>query len=152
MNVTSMTQSFDFAKAPGHLVRRAHQISVALFMAELSGEDVTPVQFAILNAVMDTPGIDQVTLAGRVAFDAATSGSVIGRLETKGWIRREPDQADKRRKILGLTPAGQEATVQMKHAVERVQANWLKPLNESEAKTLINLLAKVVAGHQLDTP
>jgi len=152
MNVTSMTQSFDFAKAPGHLVRRAHQISVALFMAELSGEDVTPVQFAILNAVMDTPGIDQVTLAGRVAFDAATSGSVIGRLETKGWIRREPDQADKRRKILWLTPAGQEATVQMKHAVERVQANWLKPLSESEAKTLINLLAKVVAGHQLDTP
>jgi len=143
-----MTQSFDFAQAPGHLVRRAHQIAVALFMTELSGEDVTPVQFAILNAVMDTPGIDQVTLAGRVAFDAATSGSVIGRLETKGWIRREPDQADRRRKILWLTPAGQEATMQMKQAVERVQASWLKPLNESEAQTLVTLLAKVVSGHE----
>ena len=145
-----MTQSFDFAQAPGHLVRRAHQIAVALFMTELSGEDVTPVQFAILNAVMDTPGIDQVTLAGRVAFDAATSGSVIGRLETKGWIRREPDQADRRRKILWLTPAGQEATMQMKQAVERVQASWLKPLNESEAQTLVTLLAKVVSGHEQD--
>ena len=143
-----MTQSFDFAQAPGHLVRRAHQIAVALFMAELSGEDVTPVQFAILNAVMDTPGVDQVTLAGRVAFDAATSGSVLGRLETKGWIRREPDQADRRRKILWLTPSGHEATVQMKQAVERVQTNWLKPLSESEAQTLITLLAKVVAGHE----
>ena len=117
-------------------------------MAELSGEDVTPVQFAILNAVMDTPGVDQVTLAGRVAFDAATSGSVLGRLETKGWIRREPDQADRRRKILWLTPTGHEATVQMKQAVERVQTNWLKPLSESEAQTLITLLAKVVAGHE----
>ena len=29
---------------------------------------------------------DQVTLAGRVAFDAATSGSVIGRLEARGWV------------------------------------------------------------------
>lgn len=145
-----MTQSFDFAQAPGHLVRRAHQIAVALFMAELSGEDVTPVQFAILNAVMDTPGVDQVTLAGRVAFDAATSGSVIGRLETKGWIRRESDQADRRRKLLWLTPAGQEATVQMKQAVERVQANWLMPLSESEAQTLVALLAKVVSGHELD--
>ena len=76
-----MTQSFDFAQAPGHLIRRAHQIAVALFMTELSGEDVTPVQFAVLNAVMDTPGIDQVTLAGRVAFDAATSGSVIKKAE-----------------------------------------------------------------------
>jgi DNA-binding MarR family transcriptional regulator len=145
-----MTQSFDFAQAPGHLVRRAHQIAVALFMAELSGEDVTPVQFAILNAVMDTPGVDQVTLAGRVAFDAATSGSVIGRLETKGWIRRESDQADRRRKLLWLTPAGQEATVQMKQAVERVQANWLMPLSESEAQTLVALLAKVVSGHEQD--
>jgi len=143
-----MTRSYDFAQAPGHLVRRAHQIAVALFMTELSGEDVTPVQFAILNAVMDTPGVDQVTLAGRVAFDAATSGSVIGRLETKGWIRREPDQADRRRKILWLTPTGHEATVQMKQAVERVQTNWLKPLSESEAQTLITLLAKVVAGHE----
>ena len=143
-----MTQSFDFAQAPGHLVRRAHQIAVALFMAELNGEDVTPVQFAILNAVMDTPGVDQVTLAGRVAFDAATSGSVIGRLETKGWMKREPDQADRRRKILWLTPAGQAATLQMKQAVERVQTNWLKPLSPSEAQTLIDLLAKVVAGHE----
>lgn len=147
LNVTPMTQSFDFAQAPGHLVRRTHQIAVALFMSELSGEDVTPVQFAILNAVMDTPGVDQVTLAGRVAFDAATSGSVIGRLETKGWIRREADQADRRRKILWLTPAGQEATVQMKQAVERVQSKLLSPLTESEAQTLTSLLAKVVASH-----
>ena len=150
-NVMLMTQSFDFAQAPGHLVRRAHQIAVALFMTELSGEDVTPVQFAILNAVMDTPGVDQVTLAAQVAFDAATSGSVIGRLETKGWIRREPDQADRRRKILWLTPAGHAATLQMKQAVERVQTNWLKPLNQSEAQTLMALLAKVVAGHEQGT-
>lgn len=149
-NVTPMTQSFDFAQAPGHLVRRAHQIAVALFMTELSGEDVTPVQFAILNAVMDSPGVDQVTLAARVAFDAATSGSVIGRLETKGWIKREPDQADRRRKILWLTPAGHAATLQMKQAVERVQTNWLKPLSQAEAQALIDLLAKVVAGHEQD--
>jgi DNA-binding MarR family transcriptional regulator len=142
------TQSFDFAQAPGHLVRRAQQIAVALFMAELSSEDVTPVQFAILNAVMDTPGIDQITLAGRVAFDAATSGSVIGRLETKGWIRREPDSTDRRRKLLWLTASGEEASLQMKTAVEQVQLNLLKPLNQEDAATLVRLLSKLVAGHE----
>ena len=129
-------------------MRRAQQIAVALFMTELAVEDVTPVQFAILNAVMDTPGIDQITLAGRVAFDAATSGSVIGRLETKGWIKREPDQVDRRRKLLWLTPLGQESTLLMKNAVERVQDNLLKPLNEAEAQQLVNLLSKLVAGHE----
>jgi len=143
-----MKNSFDFAQAPGHLVRRSHQIAVALFMSELSTEDVTPVQFAILNAVMDTPGVDQVTLANRVAFDAATSGSVIGRLETKGWIRREPDLVDRRRKLLWLTPTGQEATLQMKRAVEQVQEKMTSPLSPEEAQTLTVLLAKLVAGHE----
>ena len=143
-----MNNSFDFAQAPGHLVRRAHQIAVALFMSELSAEDVTPVQFAILNAVMDTPGVDQVTLANCVAFHAATSGSVIGRLETKGWIRREPDQVDRRRKLLWLTPAGQDATLQMKRAVEQVQEKITSPLTPEEAQALRVLLAKLVAGHE----
>ena len=147
-----MNNSFDFAKAPGHLVRRAQQIAVALFMAELAAEDVTPVQFAILNAVMDTPGIDQITLAGRVAFDAATSGSVIGRLEAKGWIKREPHQIDRRRKMLWLTPAGQAAILQMKDAVERVQDSLLKPLSQDEAQQLVGLLSKLVAGHELEAP
>jgi DNA-binding MarR family transcriptional regulator len=145
-----MNKSFDFAQAPGHLVRRAHQIAVALFMSELASEDVTPVQFAIMNAVMDTPGVDQVTLANRVAFDAATSGSVIGRLEAKAWIRREPDQLDRRRKLLWLTPAGQEATLQMKRAVDLVQEKILSPLSSEEAQTLVALLAKLVDGHERD--
>lgn len=143
-----MNKSFDFAQAPGHLVRRAHQIAVALFMSELATEDVTPVQFAILNAVMDTPGVDQVTLANRVAFDAATSGSVIGRLEAKAWIRRESDQLDRRRKLLWLTPAGHEATLQMKRTVEQVQEKILSPLNSEEAQTLSALLIKLVDGHE----
>ena len=147
-----MNKSFDFAKAPGHLVRRAQQIAVALFMAELAAEDVTPVQFAILNAVMDTPGIDQITLAGRVAFDAATSGSVIGRLENKAWIRREPHPIDRRRKLLWLTPAGHTATLQMKTAVERVQENLLKPLSQEESQQLATLLSKLVAGHEHNAP
>jgi DNA-binding MarR family transcriptional regulator len=143
-----MNKSFDFAQAPGHLVRRTHQIAVALFMSELASEDVTPVQFALLNAVMDTPGVDQVTLANRVAFDAATSGSVIGRLETKGWVRRESDQLDRRRKLLWLTPAGYDATLQMKRSVDLVQEKILGPLNAEEAQTLLALLTKLVAGHE----
>jgi len=141
-------QSFDFAQAPGHLVRRAQQIAVALFMAELGAEDVTPVQFALLNAVMDTPGGDQITLAGRVAFDAATSGAAIGRLEVKGWIQREADPLDRRRKLLWLTPSGQEATLRMKQAVERVQNQLLRPLNAREAEVFVSLLSKLVAAHE----
>jgi len=139
-----MSQSFDFAHAPGHLIRRAQQIAVSVFSERMSSFDVTPVQFAVLNALMDTPGIDQVTLSGRVAFDAATSGSVIGRLESKGWIRREADAKDRRRKLLWLTRQGERATLKMKPQVTLVQTQILDPLDTDEQKRLMELLAKLV--------
>lgn len=143
-----MAKSFDFQHAPGHLIRRAHQTAVAIFMEEAGGFEVTPVQFAILNALMDDPGEDQVTLAGRVAFDAATSGSVIGRLEAKGWIRREADPLDKRRKLLWVTPEGEKAVQRMKRAVARAQGRILGPLQADEQAQLLVLLGKLVAGHE----
>jgi len=141
-----MSQSFDFAHAPGHLIRRAQQIAVAVFAEHLAAFDVTPVQFAILNALMDAPGTDQVSLATRVAFDAATFGSVIGRLETKGWVRREASPQDRRRKLLWLTLEGEKAVLTMAPQVAQVQALILQPLQAQEQQQLLGLLAKLVSA------
>lgn len=139
-----MPKSYDFRHAPGHLIRRAHQQSVAIFMEETADFGVTPVQFAILNALIEDPGEDQVTLAGRVAFDAATFGSVIGRLEAKGWVRRKPDAQDRRRKLLWVTPEGERAAMAMKRAVAKAQARILGPLEPGERDQLLGLLDKLV--------
>lgn len=143
-----MAKSFEFGKAPAHLIRRAHQLSASIFMEEATDFGVTPVQFAMLNALMDDPGLDQVSLASRVAFDAATSGSVIGRLESKGWIRREADEQDRRRKRLWITPEGQAVAQQMKRAAQNTQNRLLAPLAEPEREQLVQLLAKLVAAHE----
>ena len=37
-----MAKSFDFQHAPGHLIRRAHQLAVAIFMEETGDFDITP--------------------------------------------------------------------------------------------------------------
>lgn len=140
-----MPKSFDFRHAPGHLVRRAHQLSVAMFMEETAEFGVTPVQFAILNALIDDPGEDQVTLAGQVAFDAATFGSVIGRLEAKGWVRRQPDAQDRRRKLLWVTPEGERAAVAMKRSVAKSQVRLLAGLEPAERDQLVKLLDKLVS-------
>ncbi len=144
-----MTPSFDLNAAPGHLIRRAHQISVAVFNRHLAAADVTPVQFAILNALLDTPGIDQITLAKRVAFDPATSGSVIGRLESKGWVERRADEVDRRRKLLVLTPLGLEALAGMQADVVQVQADILSPLAAHEQAQFMHLIRRFVAGHEM---
>lgn len=144
-------KSFNFEAAPGHLIRRAQQLAVAVFMEETAGFDATPVQFAILNALMDDPGEDQVTLAARVAFDAATFGSVIGRLEGKGWVRRESAAQDKRRKLLWTTPEGEAVAARMTRVVSRAQARIVSPLMAAERSELARLLGKLVAGHESAT-
>lgn len=141
-----MAKGFDFRHAPGHLIRRAHQVSVGIFMEEMAN-DVTPVQFAILNALMEAPGEDQVTLARKVAFDAATFGSVIGRLEARGWVRREADPADRRRKLLRVTEEGADAARAMRRSVVKVQQRILAPLDAAEREQLLVLLDRLVAGH-----
>ena len=146
-----MPSSFDLAQAPGHLIRRAQQIAVAEFTRAAADHDVTPVQFAFLKAMMDTPGADQITLANQVAFDAATSGSVIGRLEAKGWVRREADTQDRRRKRLFVTPEGAAALEGMNAAVAQAQINMLAPLAPQDRAEFMRLLAQLVAGHEAGT-
>lgn len=143
-----MPKSFDFEHAPGHLIRRAHQLAVAIFMEETAGFDITPVQFAILNALIADPGEDQVTLAAKVAFDAATFGSVIARLESKGWVRREPDGQDRRRKRLWVTPEGERAALSLRRIVGKVQSRIVGPLDPAERDQFVRLLGKVVTGQQ----
>ena len=143
-----MNKRLDVATAPGHLIRRAQQIAVSIFADRLAASDITPVQFAILNALSETPDIDQVTLAKRVAFDPATSGSVIGRLEAKGWLTRQAHATDRRRKLLVITPTGLQALAGMQTAVADVQSQILAPLNAGEQKQFVDLLARLVAGHE----
>jgi DNA-binding MarR family transcriptional regulator len=143
-------KSIDLQATPGHLIRRAQQIAVSIFAEQLSSADITPVQFAILNALLGSPGIDQVSLAKRVAFDPATSGSVIGRLEAKGWVARKADPNDRRRKLLVVTRAGVQALGLVQADVARIQEKILSPLSPQEQGQFVRLLSRLVQGHPTD--
>ncbi len=138
-----MATSFDFTQAPGYLIRRAHQTSMAIFAEELGSYEVTSLQFAILQALVDEPGSDQISIAQRVALDAATSGSVILRLEERGWLRREASPTDKRRKLLWLTPEGEKQAMDMKKPARKVQQRLLTALTDDEREQLVSLLKRV---------
>jgi MarR family transcriptional regulator, lower aerobic nicotinate degradation pathway regulator len=138
-----MATSFDFSQAPGYLIRRAHQTSMAIFSEELGSYEVTSLQFAILQTLVDEPGADQITVAQRVALDAATSGSVIMRLEERGWLRREPSPLDRRRKLLWLTAEGEKMAMDMKKPARKVQQRLLAGLSEAEKGQFLEMLKKI---------
>jgi len=138
-NVDSI--STDLYQQPGHLIRRAHQISVSVFLETVGGA-LTPIQYAMLRALQEEPGIDQVTLARRVALDNSTAANTAARLEAKGWISREI--LPRRQRRLVLTPEGESLMQRLLPAIRELNRVLLKRLEAAERRELIRLLAKFV--------
>lgn len=137
----------DIHSAPGHLIRRAHQISTALFTEECAKFDLTAVQYAALRAIGATPGIDATRLSALIAFDRSTIGDVLDRLEQKGWIARQSALTDRRIKTIELSAHGRTLLHQVEPAVERVQERILAPLAPPDRDRFIALLQQLANLH-----
>ncbi len=134
----------DVYSKPGHLIRRAQQIAVALFMEECAAFDITPVQYASLVAIREHAGLDATRLSALVAFDRSTLGSVLERLEAKGLIGRSGSSRDKRVKTLRLTREGLRLLRDVEPAVARAQERILAPLRPADRRRLLTLLTELV--------
>lgn len=137
---------------PGHLIRRLNQISVSVFSERVgeAGHDVTPVQFAALNAIEADPGLDQARLAGLIAYDRVTIGGVVDRLVQKGYVKRTVSRRDRRARELELTPAGKETLAMLRPVVRRIQNEIIGGLTDEEKQTFLALLKKTAdAGNVL---
>jgi MarR family transcriptional regulator, lower aerobic nicotinate degradation pathway regulator len=128
---------------PGHLIRRAHQVSTALFAEECGKFGLTSVQFAALYAVRAAGELDATRLAERIAFDRATIGDVLDRLEAKGWVARAGSHDDRRIKLIRLTANGAALLKRVEPAVLRVQERLVAPLSPADRKRFLTLLSRV---------
>jgi len=126
---------------PGHLIRRAQQIAVSKFH-DVHGRHVTPIQYAILCTLDETPGIDQVTLAQLIAVDTSTTADIAARLEAKGWILREV--MPRRQRRLSLTSAGGEVLRELRPGREAMAADLMGSLEPAERLEFMRLLRKFV--------
>lgn len=133
---------------PGHLIRRAQQVSTAIFSDEMAAFDLTSVQLVALAAIVDQPGLVATRLAERIDFDKATIGAVVERLVRKGLVVRSASEADRRVKQLTATHAGRELLAAAMPSVEEVQARMLAPLSAVEQAQLLALLSRVVESHE----
>lgn len=134
----------DLYSKPGHLIRRAQQIAVAIFMEECAGFDLTPVQYAALVAIRENPGTDATRLSALIAFDRSTLGNVLERLEARKLVARYSSPEDKRIKLLKPTAAGSVLVKRAEAAVLRAQERIVAPLRPDDRTKLIELLAQLV--------
>ena len=127
----------DNNEMPGHLARRFQQIAVAVFLAEVeeAGFDLTPVQYAALATIKTNPAIDQVTLAGLIAYDRTTITGVVDRLVQKGLAGAPGHAAGTGAPAnCEITDAGQRTLRGITPAVEAAQRTMLRGLTEKRAR------------------
>lgn len=129
---------------PGHLIRRLQQICEGVFAEYVTMFNVTPVQYNSLVAIADYPGIDNTRLAQLVALDRATIGSVVGRLEAKGWIEATTRTADRRAKHLTITPAGRTVIAALGPVLDSAETRLMDALGCADRVRFQELLRRLV--------
>ncbi len=130
---------------PGFLVRRLHQIHVAMFLEAMSEVNVTPIQYGLLSILVDRPGLDQLSLAEELGIDRANVGDVLQRLQQRRLLTRVIDPNDKRRKICLPTRSGIAFVRKYHDSMQHTQQRLLKPLNPEQRETFTTLLRRLVS-------
>jgi DNA-binding MarR family transcriptional regulator len=138
-------------RRPGFLIRRAHQIGVSLFLEEAAPLGITTTQYGALFVLSVRHRLDQVGLAQLVGIDRSTTALVVGKLEEAGYIKREEDPADGRRKLLVLTEQGQQALDALAEPARRSQERALAPFTAKQRETFLRLLERFVNAFNEDT-
>jgi DNA-binding MarR family transcriptional regulator len=136
----------ELAKHPGYLLRRAQQVSIALFNERFARYGITPTQAICLHAIRCRPGIDQVAVARLIAIDHATAAMVIATLAKSGYITREIDPADRRRRTLAITRKGAALEKRM-GAFGDSGAQLLSIFKRDEARAFLGLLSRFIDEH-----
>lgn len=128
---------------PGNLLRRCHQISVAIFLRKCEAFQLTQLQYVMLSALEELGSLDQVTLGRQTALDRNTVAVVVRKLEDRGLVSRRRNPEDRRAMQVTLTEAGRELRAKVEPLVEEVQEEILAPLPPDEQETLCRLLKRI---------
>lgn len=118
-----------------------------MFLQECAADNVTPVQFGLLSAVLDQPGCDQVTLAEKLGIDRTNIADVLRRLERRGWLKRVVNVNDRRMRAVSLTDEGRMFVNRTHARMQRAQERLLRPLGKKERDLFVVLLQRLVAAN-----
>ncbi|MEU4424704.1 MarR family transcriptional regulator [Actinoplanes sp. NPDC024001] len=90
----------------GALVFRLGRRLLAMEQPILARHDLSMWAYAVLTALSDSPMRTQAALAASIGADKTRLIPVLDELQRRGLIDREPDPADRRVRLLGVTAEG----------------------------------------------
>jgi DNA-binding MarR family transcriptional regulator len=100
-----------------------------------------------LSKLTGEPGIEQSGLADRLNVDRNTASLLVEQLVNKGLIERRVKGADRRARLLNLTPKGETLYARLRPTYLNANESILAPITPSERKLLFALLIRLIDGN-----
>jgi DNA-binding MarR family transcriptional regulator len=135
-------------RVPAHLARRFNQICLGIGDEVTRPFNLSPVEFAVVAAIEDEPGLDQRRLANRLAIDTVSTSKILDRLERLRLVRRTVNSDDRRARVLSLTPRGREVRVKIGVGFRVAHEKIMAPLSLDEQRCFVELLVRLVEGNE----
>jgi DNA-binding MarR family transcriptional regulator len=148
--VTTITEPLSVPAATGYvldeqigfLLRQVTQRHTTIF-AQMIGDGLTPMQWAVLAKLLDIGRTSQTALGRAVSMDAATVKGTVDRLVARGLAVRLADAEDRRKLLVALTEVGRETVLRNLDVASAITRETLAPLDGDEARQLFALLTKM---------
>lgn len=87
-------------------------------------------------------------LAELLAVDMSVTSRHVAHVAARGWIDRSPDPADRRSRILRLTPAGRAMLAELSEHTARMLARRLSGWSDEDVRQLTCLMARLRASFE----
>ena len=114
------------------VLTNAQNTVFSYFKKELSGLDVTPIQYATLKCLWEQDGQMPSQLAETLNLDSSTVTGILGRLEDKKLISRSFRVDDRRKVIVHLTDEGRALEQPVSEIIERLNREVTAGLSPQE--------------------
>lgn len=112
-------------------------------------------EFDVLITLDNAPGrrLRMTDLAQATMLSSGGMTRLVGRLEQRSLVRRDPDPDDARAFQASLTEAGRTSLARARITHDKVIANLFgEHLGPRDAQTLTAMLERVLAGHNTQPP
>lgn len=133
----------------GLMIHDAARLLKGEFERRTRDKKMTLTQWRVLVHLAKDEGLTQTTLAQRLEASAMTMSDVLDRLETAGYVRREPDPSDSRAKLVWITDKARELVGEMRHVADEVYDKALAGISTADREALVRALGQLTEN--LDT-
>jgi len=125
---------------------RTREAVVQRFRTVLSRHGLTEQQWRILRALDGRDGLEVSLLAEQCRILLPSMTGILKRMESRGLVRRDANQADGRSTLVRLTEASQALLEQIKPEVVEVYEEIERILGKRKLEQLYALLEELEAG------